>query len=108
MNNVRQFGVPFDLIVEPSIGETEQRDLRDMQRMVASHEARAALLKTQYAADVSGLVGRLSVPALVLHGRGDRIVRFALGREVAARLPNAKFTPFEGNSSVPVSVSHVI
>jgi DNA-binding NarL/FixJ family response regulator len=41
------------------------------------------------------------VPALVLHRRGDRTVPISHGRELAARLPNARFVALNGDSHLP-------
>jgi len=95
-----QFGTPtFDFIDDD---DTDLKAVRDAQRRLqatASRGIQAELLKTLYSADVSGLVERLTMPALVLHGRQDLLVAFAQGRELAARLPQARFVPFEGQSS---------
>ncbi len=41
------------------------------------------------------------VPTLVLHRRGDRAIPARLGRELAARIPGARFVPFEGRDHFP-------
>jgi class 3 adenylate cyclase len=106
---VSTFGSPiFDSIDRPGIDIEQQRDARDIQEASASPPMQAALLRTLYSADVSQVVERLGMPTLVLHGRGDRLVPFALGRDLAARLPQAKFVPFEGNSAAAWTQSHVI
>src|SRR5207244_6690670 len=40
-------------------------------------------------------------PTLIFHRRGDQVVRFALGQELAARVPNARFVPLEGMDAAP-------
>ncbi len=44
---------------------------------------------------------KLTVPALVLHRRGDRTVPISRGRELAALLPNARFVALNGDSHLP-------
>ncbi len=105
---VGQFGVPLDLIAAPTITTEEQRDMREILQLAASRETGVAITSTLYSADVTGVVDRLTMPVLILHGRQDRGIPFRLGRELAARLPQAKFVPFEGNSGVPGAVSHII
>ncbi len=104
-----QFGIPvFDFIDDD---DSDLRGVRDAQRRLqatASPVIQAELLKTLYSADVSGLVERLTMPALVLHGRQDLLVPFALGRELAARLPQARFVPFEGQSSTVWAQANVL
>jgi pimeloyl-ACP methyl ester carboxylesterase/molybdopterin/thiamine biosynthesis adenylyltransferase len=45
--------------------------------------------------DASELVGRLSCPALVIHGGGDRLVDLALGRTLAEALPESRLAVIE-------------
>ena len=50
--------------------------------------------------DLSNLLAKVSVPTLVIHRRGDQ-VPFAAGRELAAKIPGARFLPLEGNNHLP-------
>ncbi len=43
----------------------------------------------------------VTMPALVLHRRGDRTVPISRGRELAALLPNARFVTLSGDSHLP-------
>jgi hypothetical protein len=45
-------------------------------------------------------VAALGVPTLVLHCRGDLRSPFALGQEIAAGIPGAKFVPLDGKNHV--------
>ncbi|HEY5639946.1 MAG TPA: adenylate/guanylate cyclase domain-containing protein [Dehalococcoidia bacterium] len=56
-----------------------------------------------YEMDVTDLLSQIEVPTLVLHRRGDRVVRFALGQELAARIPNSRFVPLEGDDAAPTA-----
>jgi len=38
------------------------------------------------------------MPTLLLHGRGDPLIPFAAGRELAVGMPQARFVPFESNT----------
>ncbi|MDP3766747.1 MAG: adenylate/guanylate cyclase domain-containing protein [Dehalococcoidia bacterium] len=105
---VEAFGTPYDLIAMHDMEPAEQVGVREIERAGSSREMRAALLRTLYAADVTELAGALSMPALVMHGRADRSIPFELGRELAARLPQATFVPFEGSGAAPSAVSHII
>ena len=44
---------------------------------------------------------QVTMPALVLHRRGDRTVPISRGRELAALLPNARFVTLSGDSHLP-------
>jgi pimeloyl-ACP methyl ester carboxylesterase len=72
------------------------RRLSRFQRQSASAEAAAAFLELELTADVRPLLPSLEMPALVLHRRNERTVPFALGRELAALLPGARFVPLAG------------
>ncbi|MCH8815240.1 MAG: adenylate/guanylate cyclase domain-containing protein [Chloroflexi bacterium] len=96
---VRQFGFPnAEFMDDPSMDIATLRDLHKRQQEAGSPEVQGTLLELLYEADVSDILDQLTVPTLVLHGRDDAIP-FRLGRDLAARLPNAKFVPFAGSSS---------
>jgi len=105
---VSKFGPPLDFALQPGIDADELQDIIQRQRSAMSREAQAEVLKTMFAADVSECLDKLSMPVLVMHGHRDRAVRFDLGRELAAQLPQAKFVPFEGSSATPLTISHII
>ena len=44
----------------------------------------------------AGLLGRISTPTLVIHGKADPLVPFACGEDTARRIPNAKLHGIEG------------
>jgi class 3 adenylate cyclase len=52
--------------------------------------------------DLTHLLVNVSIPTLVIHRRGDQ-VPFAAGRELAAKIPGARFLPLEGNNHLPSS-----
>ncbi len=82
--------------------------LRQLQKAAAPPRIEAALYETSFAVDVSHLLDHLSMPVLVAHARDDPIVPFALGRELAARLPGARFVPLEGAGAGPIGVSRAL
>jgi class 3 adenylate cyclase/pimeloyl-ACP methyl ester carboxylesterase len=93
------FGVPFfDVSDHPDVDIEQQRYIREVLRAAASPGMQAALLKTMFSIDVGGLLHRVTMPTLIIHGRGDPLIRFELGRELATQLPQAKFVPFEGGT----------
>jgi pimeloyl-ACP methyl ester carboxylesterase/DNA-binding CsgD family transcriptional regulator len=67
-----------------------------VQRAAATAEVAAALLDMFYRIDVADLLPAIRVPALVVHRRDGRAVRFELGRELAALIPGAQLTALEG------------
>ncbi len=50
--------------------------------------------------DVRAEAAALNVPTLVLHARGDAMVSFEAGRQLAALIPGARFVPLEGRNHV--------
>jgi len=104
-----EFGIPvFDYIDGPDLDIEAQRDAQRRQETAASPSTQGALLRTLFSIDVGSVLPHLTMPTLVLHGRQDAVAPFALGRELAARLPQARFVPFEGQSSAAWTQRNVI
>ncbi len=98
---ISQFGVPLSLEEVDQADFEKWQDVARIQKMSASREVQAAVARIILAVDMSETVGRLSMPVLILHGQDDDMVPFACGRELATRIPHAKFVPFEGSTSAP-------
>ncbi|CAM3751897.1 alpha/beta fold hydrolase [Parendozoicomonas haliclonae] len=64
-------------------GISSQGYLRHMAAILASGD-RSELMKT------------VSIPTLVLHGGSDKLVPAACGRQLAGKIPNARYQEFEG------------
>jgi pimeloyl-ACP methyl ester carboxylesterase/UDP:flavonoid glycosyltransferase YjiC (YdhE family) len=63
--------------------------------------------------DVFGLLGKVAVPTLVLHGTRDPVVPYPHGRRVSEAVPGAALVTFEGgghmlNGREPVKVNRLI
>lgn len=73
---------------------------KDLAVLRTDEASRAGLLQQQNALRAYSLgkeqVAALRVPALVLHGTEDGVVRFAWGEELAATLPTAKLVSYPG------------
>jgi pimeloyl-ACP methyl ester carboxylesterase len=50
--------------------------------------------------DVRREAAEVRAPALVLHARGDGMVPFEIGRQLAAHIPGARFVPLESRNHV--------
>ncbi len=72
----------------------------EYQRQAASAEGAAATLLGSTEFVVSALLPQVTTPTLVLHRRGDKACPFQQGREIAARIPGARFVPLEGDIHV--------
>ncbi len=83
-------------------GTKEQTDwFNELQRISTSPEDAVRTLIAIGDTDVSALLGRISVPTLVMHARDDARVPFDQGRRLAAGIPGARFVPL-------VSRNHLI
>lgn len=80
--------------------EGQERFAR-LQRESADAETAARLLEFVYGVDVSAQLPHVAAPALVVHRRGDRAVPYAVGRGLAAALPDATFVPLAGTAHLP-------
>jgi class 3 adenylate cyclase len=72
----------------------------EMQRVSAPADNVMAMLTSEagLTLDCTDLLPKVTVPTLVIHRRGDAIVPFELGREIAAGIPGARFLPLEGRN----------
>jgi class 3 adenylate cyclase/pimeloyl-ACP methyl ester carboxylesterase len=97
----------FTNLFMPSADEGAIRVFTEMQRVAASGSDAARFIEGMLETDVTQLARGLSLPALVVHVRGDAIVPFELGREIAALIPGARLVALEGDSHAPVTHEHV-
>ena len=51
--------------------------------------------------DVRAVLPAIHVPTLVLHRRGDRVVNWRAGKDLAAHIPNARYVELEGIDHLP-------
>jgi pimeloyl-ACP methyl ester carboxylesterase/DNA-binding CsgD family transcriptional regulator len=75
--------------------------LSRFQRNSADADVAAAFLELDLTSDVKPYLPSLTMPALVLHRRGDRTVPIGRGRELASLLPNARFVALPGDAHLP-------
>ena len=88
----------FTTLYIPDAGAEHMRWFNDLQRVSASPENAEKLLLAISDINVSNFLSQVKTRTLVLHCRGDRVVPFSLGQELAARIPNARFVPMDGNN----------
>ncbi len=71
----------------------------EMQRVSASADNVVAMLsEPRDPSDIADLLPKVTVPTMVIHRRGDAIIPFEFGREIAAGIPGARFLPLEGRN----------
>jgi pimeloyl-ACP methyl ester carboxylesterase len=79
----------------------EQIDaFNELQRVSASPESAVRYLETVADFDVRHLLAQVKAPTLVMHVRDERRIPVALGREMAAGIPNARFVALPGKNHV--------
>jgi pimeloyl-ACP methyl ester carboxylesterase/DNA-binding CsgD family transcriptional regulator len=71
------------------------------QRHSAEADVASAFLELDLTSDAREFLPAVTMPALVLHRRGDRTVPIGHGRELASLLPNARFVTLSGDSHLP-------
>ncbi len=76
----------------------------EMQRMSADADTVVAML-TSGGRERSALLPNVAAPTLVIHRRGDAMVPFENGREIAAGIPGARFLPLDGRNHAPLAES---
>jgi pimeloyl-ACP methyl ester carboxylesterase/DNA-binding CsgD family transcriptional regulator len=83
-----------------SAGETGRHAARRLRESVTPETARAALT-AMGTFDVTALLPRLTMPALVLHRRDIAWIPVAVARGLAARIPDARLILLDGESIAP-------
>ncbi|MGA7872576.1 MAG: adenylate/guanylate cyclase domain-containing protein [Candidatus Binatus sp.] len=67
-----------------------------LERNAASPGAILALFRGDYETDTRHLLPSIRVPALILHRKGDSLVPVACGRDMASKIPGAKYVELPG------------
>ncbi|MFE6964357.1 alpha/beta fold hydrolase [Agromyces sp. NPDC057679] len=89
-----------DLFLPDATAE-ERAEFVEFQRRSASREVALASLQAVYEVDATPHLADVRAPTLVLHRRADRAIPFALGKDVAARIRDARFVGLEGDDHFP-------
>ncbi|WP_228479528.1 alpha/beta fold hydrolase [Microbacterium atlanticum] len=88
-------------IFYPDATAEQRRAYARHQRSTATPEAAAAGLQAVYSFDARAEAGAVRAPTLVLHRRGDRAIRLALGAETAAAIAGAHLEVLDGSDHHP-------
>ena len=76
-----------------------------MQRLSASPEVAERHLIAASKIDVTALLPKVTVPTLVMHCVGDIVVPVECGKEIAAKIPGARFVPLPGKNHMVMAGS---
>jgi len=88
----------FTSLFIPGATAEQMQWFNDLQRISASPANAVRLRQVIDDIDISDLLPRVSVPALVLHCRDDAVQPFDEGRRLAAGIPGARFVALEGRN----------
>jgi pimeloyl-ACP methyl ester carboxylesterase/DNA-binding CsgD family transcriptional regulator len=88
-------------IFYPDATPDQRRAYLSHQRSTATPEAAAAGLAAVYSFDARAWAPAVRSPTLVLHRRGDRAIRLALGVAVSEAIPGARFDVLPGTAHHP-------
>jgi class 3 adenylate cyclase/pimeloyl-ACP methyl ester carboxylesterase len=69
-------------------------------RLVGGPDQMAGILRTSYEDDVRPFLSSISVPTLVMHREGDRLIHLGAGRYLAEHIPGAKFVVLPGDAQL--------
>ena len=90
-------GIAVDAYVPSKAGDDPFRKLwAAIERTGASPGSARALIEMNYDIDARPVLASIRVPTLVIHRTGDRVVKVENGRDVAARIPGARYVELEG------------
>ena len=93
----------FTNLLIPRASEEQAGWLDALQACATSTENAVRARAGRMRADVRDLLPGLSVPTLVLHARRDRMIDFALGRELAARIPGARLVALDSDNHITLA-----
>jgi len=99
-NDTPAYGQFYTSLHMPDASPEQSRSFADLVRRTTSLANAVALLQVFYRIDVQEIVPKVSCPTLVLHPRGDSIIRFEQGRSAAGLIPGARFVPLESRNHV--------
>ena len=86
----------FTNTLMPDGNDHDVRVFNEMERVAATGEDAAAFMAANATIDVAAAASQIRVPTLVVHRRGDLMVPFRFGREVAALIPRARLLAVDG------------
>jgi class 3 adenylate cyclase/pimeloyl-ACP methyl ester carboxylesterase len=91
----------FTNLFFPDADDLMRRMFNEFQRVAMTPDDAANFITSLNDTDTRALAPQVAVPVLVVHRRGDQVVPYGLGRDIAARIPGAKLSGMEGNNHAP-------
>ncbi|MDQ4119047.1 MAG: alpha/beta fold hydrolase [Actinomycetota bacterium] len=90
----------FTSLMIPGATEEQAGWLDALQRRATTADNAVRARRGRWADDVRELLPCVTVPTLVLHARGDRMIGFEEGRECAARIPDARLVTLDSDNHI--------
>src|SRR6056297_667999 len=90
----------FANLLMPQAGKEALQWIGEMQRRSASARNARLMWDAFNGFDIREIVGDITAPTLVFHGRRDCMVPFEAGRQLAALIPDARFVPLESDNHI--------
>jgi len=90
----------FTNMLIPGASEEQMRWVDALQRMSTSTDNAVRLRAERHKIDITDLLSQVTVPTLVLHSRGDAMVRFEEARLMASSIPRARLVPLESQNHI--------
>jgi len=86
----------------PSADESFRRRVTKTMGSIASPGQAEALIRRSVMSDVRAILSAITVPTLVMHRAGDRVVPVSMGRYIAEHIEGARFVELQGDDHVPI------
>ena len=84
-------------------GNAEQiASFNEHQRLSCGGQRAAAIVRAKSEQDARALAAKVQAPTLVLHSEGDLVIPLALGHELAASIPGARFELLRSRNHLPL------
>ncbi len=93
----------FTSLMIPGASEEQAGWLDALQARATCTENAVRSRAERMHVDVSEIVPDVAAPTLVVHARGDRMVGFARGRELAARIPGARLVMLDSDNHITLA-----
>jgi pimeloyl-ACP methyl ester carboxylesterase/DNA-binding CsgD family transcriptional regulator len=90
----------FTNLLVPGATAEQQTWFTEFERKTVSAEFAAELWRAFHRLDIRSLARKVKAPTLVLHVRGDAMVPFEAGLQLAALIPRSRFVPLEGKNHI--------
>lgn len=95
-----EFRRVFSSMMIPGGTEEQMRWLDDLQKMSVDAETAVLARRQRQLIDVSDRMADLDLPTLVLHSRGDQMIRFEEGRALATGIRGARLVALESDNHI--------